>query len=150
MINRKDLTPQMVALAVYSIIRLFPENHQQQLWVSSTFTTLGELLESDEGARTADSIYSCGTTACVAGWAHIIAGDNDTVLSDHSDTVFRSATKLLGITEPNADWLFSAYRSKEDIIEALEFIIQGKDITPLAYGLYPVEDAYVFEGDPPF
>lgn len=87
----------------------------------------------------------CGTTACIAGWTTLIHGDqwlaqdygswaplmylHEVVCTDTGKIkgVSERAEQLLGLTEDQADWLFS--QLDEMALWALDLFITGKDFT---------------------
>lgn len=86
----------------------------------------------------------CGTRACVAGWAVVFAHP-DAVFSDHKTDVrvpvmgtFGVLTSVsvriemlarlsLGLTEDQADYLFDGLRSHDEVVDALNDLIEGRE-----------------------
>lgn len=101
-------TPNAVlAYRVLDHIDAHPEEHRQTAWVDQD---------------------SCGTTACFAGWACLLAGDQAPPPADcpsamvfspdgHLHGVFDRAQEHLGIDEETAEDLFSGDHLAEDLAE---------------------------------
>ena len=73
-----EYTPQELALAIRKLIENHPLNWEQGVWYG--FTSMSSTVDSirrdlEEG--------TCGTTACVAGWAAILVSPDGTKLADY-------------------------------------------------------------------
>lgn len=123
-----------------------PESHDQNWW-----GRLGEgatVLEVDNGLFVVEP--SCGTAACVAGWACLLNGDKPAVskyyLPDGPDYVAYSqvqsksgkyhhikvrARKLLGISRYEADVLFEYSRTYDEVLDILALLIGGRGLSSL-------------------
>lgn len=98
----------------------YPEKHDQRIWV--------------QGVQEDDS---CGTTACFAGWACFLAGLKQEAVSTDED-YFRFhgqrthasdiAPKLLGLTTREADILFEATNSVEELQHMVKKLVNGEHI----------------------
>ena len=109
-----------------------PESHNQKVWVQQT---------------------SCGTTACVAGWAVLLSGAtvvlvNDLLSSGRVDRevqgfheclpadgdrhapvpIYLLAERLLGITSAQSDYLFDSHRTRPELLRALDNLIRRDEI----------------------
>lgn len=107
-----------------------------------TVTELRELIgDPEDDAKTA-----CGSTACIAGWAAVLTSPPGAVVTDgggiyipakpgddpfafESDrrTAFDAGREALDISYDDAGWLFSGYREKDEVLEALDAIASGED-----------------------
>lgn len=110
-----------VAGKTESQIRLHPETHDQETWVSI-----------------------CGTTACAAGWACKVAGLHEFHVNDGSRDAFHpamqyyvtnqhgvrefigvTASKLLGLNNDEQEWLFSPIRTYGEVLDGLIALREG-------------------------
>lgn len=123
-------TPQKLALTIRKIIENHPENWNQTTWYRYGYgITTVEIIrrELEEG--------TCGSTACVAGWAAILVSPPNATLVHGERVRIRKtdryvriiAQKALGLSNGEADWLFAAHRSKEEVMSALTAIENGFD-----------------------
>lgn len=100
------------AYQVLDHILAHPEQHDQGIWMNE-----------------------CGTVACLAGWTCLLAGDQpvcrplwtDYMAVRVGDThrlrkIRGRAKELLGIDDLQADYLFDASNSIDDLIEEIEKI----------------------------
>lgn len=122
------LNEQMLDLVI-NFIQLNPDKHDQESWVAVTYD------ESDGEI--------CGTTCCVAGHALLLSGDwtlkevmnhsgeivdVDIVSADDGSTrphYSREAAKVLGLTTGEADSLFDANNTRDDVLRIVEDIRDG-------------------------
>ncbi len=102
------------AEAVLGIIRMYPELHDQARWISD-----------------------CGTTACVAGWVtQLHVGWEEGRLYPHPKGAFYAGdaeglgARFLDLYNDEADWLFDADRTRDEVIGGLERIIKGEPVVP--------------------
>ena len=111
---RTRRTPDAVrAYAVLDFIRAHPELHDQEIWLRKT---------------------DCGTAGCFAGLACWLNGDTPIFEGGPGSSVVRSADTrrqvqirnraigLLGLSPTQADLLFDAGNSLEDLISEVEQI----------------------------
>ena len=128
-----------LAARVLKQVRDFPEQHNQGGW---------HRVQLDVRERV------CGTTYCVAGWAvHFGRPDLTPVMRTAGYNTFRHATclvdadgeqhlysetamEVLGVTDREAEWLFSACRSRNEVLGALKSLAQGQrlDIAAISTG----------------
>lgn len=131
----------IVALkAVRDLIKKHPEKHDQEQWVNVP----ADLVKFNDGGT---ALATCGTSACVAGWAVAMAGGKylinrgchearegvyaphrvvDPVGNAHLIEVY--AAKVLGLTDKEADILFEATNSREEVLDMLKALIKGRKI----------------------
>lgn len=134
-----------LAAKVLDKIRREPESHNQLVWA-----TIDSMEASaSKSVRVIDGVgypVACGTTACVAGWASMLSGDLG-VLADTRqplgkplqfqighvvtpdgkfESVERRGQELLCLDFYEKEWLFSAHRSRDEVLFALEEIVAGK------------------------
>ena len=67
----------------------------------------------------------CGTVACVAGWA-VILGETDYQILQTSFAglyTHKRAMELLNLSDWEADYLFSAARSRTEVLDYLDALI---------------------------
>jgi hypothetical protein len=157
---------------VRAIIEQHPSRHRQASWVANAFditmfrstdprpiedlTGLAVTDMPDTPANREDPI--CGTTACVAGWAAILAAPKGALLNtfdivipgeivDGKQTYLHGsisayAQDRLGLTDSQATWLFSGYRKREEILNALAWLPDHQDAT------YDALEAFEIPGAP--
>ncbi len=108
--NRDTMTTGERCSFVAKILREHPERHDQSTWYDDD--DYGHLTPAE-----AAMIGSCGTAACVAGWA-VACSPPDLV----RDAVgFRDAgARALGIETNDATYLFSFSNERAALIDALE------------------------------
>jgi hypothetical protein len=130
---------------VAEVIRNNPERHSQTVWIEAHIVpfapTFFQAARAEEIAPYAlrplpekpedPDRPVCMTTACVAGWAAVLGAPPGTVFRNLSVTppggtrptfIWNYARNLLGLTESQADWLFAPYRSREQILAALDYL----------------------------
>lgn len=87
-------------------------------------------------ARNSLNANACGTTACVAGWATILHAPegskidfNDNVVLPNGREIFadRYGREALGLSQDQAEYLFSAVREKAQVLYVLDAIAEGRD-----------------------
>ena len=132
----ESFTPQTLAGFMLDHI-LQPE--ALQLWDQETWAGIpGESLEETAGTlreRLEDAGTGCGTTACIAGWASILTAPEGSVIYHDSGLVRPPggillypqdvATPALGLSAWQAEWLFRASRTLDQVTAALEAIAEG-------------------------
>jgi hypothetical protein len=105
-----------------------PESHKQSWWFAP-----GE----------------CGTAACFAGWAWMLAGNEPVKIlldrnhSNRNDVwEFREdVRKLLGLTEDEADTLFSAVNSRQALQLMVKDLVNGDELgDEFSYGIEDEDD----------
>lgn len=72
-------------------------------------------------------VHHCESTACVAGWACILSKSELNYIPMGDPYVFiveNAACNAMGISRFLGKWLFSAHRTKEEIIEVLDLLIK--------------------------
>lgn len=62
-------------------------------------------------------VEQCGTAACFAGWAAILDGEAE---RNPWESIADQARRVLGLTFSQADRLFAAYNSREDLHRLVE------------------------------
>jgi hypothetical protein len=97
-----------------------PETHNQRVWAKRT---------------------ECGTTACVAGWAVLLAHPDaeltaldcfngmscGVLLSDGTERAFNMyGAELLGLTPDQRYWLFDEERTTPEVLGGLDDLINGE------------------------
>ena len=152
--------PAEVITRVARLIRDHPDRYNQRTWFSSAFlpgwydrygaagmyplqprtsyvpvadlAQFGDQPVPDEPADPGRPL--CGTTACVAGWAVILAGDPEISLQ-FDGGAFRApgsffpadiasyARQLMGLGEDQAEWLFDADRTTGQVLWALDALL---------------------------
>ncbi|MBF9350603.1 Uncharacterised protein [Mycobacteroides abscessus subsp. massiliense] len=129
--------------AIRDLIKMDPEKHNQRLWAEFTGadlpkTALGTPVE-----------VSCGTAACVAGWACQLEGDKfvissyallgnpDKVSADHVRTedgeieyIGTRATDILGMEPEQTDILFWEGWTTKQVLKILKGLIEYGEIPP--------------------
>lgn len=119
-----------------------PAKHNQMQWA------VAPKVELDPEHRSQDIRFTCGTTACAAGWTSLLAGDvlADAGSYDHEDAngmlfyrvgqvmtpegeevpIGQRAMELLGLDSHVAKALFHNKNSKLAVLKALKMLIDGK------------------------
>lgn len=119
-------------------------NHDQSLWMRISRSVLNSI-----PARWVDSNgnkfieVSCPTAACVAGWAASLSGAKmvvhehelgwqwghvqaqDVIFEGETHGIARFARDRLGLTDREADALFAAEWTNEDVLDNLDDILQA-------------------------
>jgi hypothetical protein len=113
-----------LAARVYEQITRDPASHDQKHWVTS------QTLEIPEDF--------CGTTGCVAGWAALLSGRDvrfallesfgyydfvGVMLDGERDNISAIGRELLELTDDQAEWLFAAGRTTDEVYAALKDIM---------------------------
>lgn len=132
-------------LALYGLHAFLKENeelHNQVVW--GYMESAAETVEGVARAISGD-VFSCGTTACVAGWASLLSGDRPeecdlnpiggkhwvfssviTPNGDRQDIPDRAA-EILGIGEDLAEALFYGVNlPHKSVLHALKMLMHGK------------------------
>ena len=96
---------------------------------------------STRNSLQAGSVFHCYSTCCVAGWAAILSAPAGATLSRYEITsrgesgeyveyVEYLGRDALGLNNDQAAWLFHPYRTREQVLWALEKIAAGADWDP--------------------
>lgn len=140
----------LTLMGLESFLKSNPGKHNQMQWA------VAPQAELSEEHRSKDVRFTCGTTACAAGWASLLAGDvlADRGAYDHEDDAGKifykvgtiitprgkeqaigvRAKKLLGLTDEVAKALFHNRNSNDAVVYALWMLIDGKsDEDVIAY-----------------
>ncbi|MBO0676907.1 hypothetical protein JRC04_05480 [Mycolicibacterium sp. S2-37] len=127
-------------IAVRSLIKNSPDKHDQKQWVN----IVPDLVKIDGELKYA----TCGTSACVAGWAAAINGAKYLITPftdfDEDDKVYRPnmvidkkgqqhciedyAQEVLGLTNEEAELLFDGELPRKEVLRLLKRLIKGKKI----------------------
>ena len=114
--NKGDHTTKRL-LAVAQILEERPDLHDQKTWVRDKHGSM-----SAGGARRLrgrpEALDSCGTTACVAGWA--VAMSPRRLLS--SDSIPTEASKALGLTGVGGSALFYTMEASSVMVQVLRIL----------------------------
>ncbi|MBB3752434.1 hypothetical protein FHT44_004946 [Mycolicibacterium sp. BK634] len=133
------MTRNIFALrAVRDLIKKSPEKHAQDSWAA---------IEADQIVFPEGGVakVSCGTTACVAGWAATLAGAKFLIEEDDlEDGVYYAekvegldgqtywvdsyARNVLGLKPSEAGLLFNGDLERKEVLKLLKRLIEGKDI----------------------
>jgi hypothetical protein len=141
-------SPAILARNIAEIIRFTPDKWDQGIWISNIGNNSDYSIVSMSFMHMPEN--SCGTTACVAGHTVIMAAPPyyrydklmDTVISPDGKEVFVStyAREALNLNDGQESWLFSAVRTKEQVLWALDKIANYEDWSPYEYDDYSYED----------
>lgn len=126
--------------AVRDLIKKSPAKHDQTNW----FSVSSDVVKFEDGSV---AKVSCGTTACVAGWASSLAGDVLVIQPhdwDEDEQMFRPSNvqtlegntvyienrgrEVLGLTHNEAEYLFDQNRTRAEVLDNLKALIQGQQI----------------------
>jgi hypothetical protein len=141
---RRITSKRALAAAVLEVV-LAEEHYDQRLWISSGFfdreTVQGDMEATGTELRKVMSLNVCGTTSCVAGTAIILTlpakgkydyAYDEVVNPDGSRSYAQPyAQRALGLTDPEADWLFNGQRTRTEVVAALSLLAAGKGIANL-------------------
>lgn len=142
--------PRKLALAIAEIIETQPERWTQGKWMTG-WNRYRYLTGGSARQLLGDS--SCGTTACVAGWAAVLSVPAATVLTGESFTatayareeredylrlfghtarqpVWIIACRALDLDYAQAHWLFAHCRTRHEVLWALGQIAAGAEWDP--------------------
>jgi len=148
-------TRDEILTKVRNIIVNQPQRHYQGSWLSSAFgeslapvdIPIGELRPSlctpitmpirkvaDDGDPKGNA---CGTRGCAAGLIVLVGSDPDEEFTDTSHvtvngrtnrmSVSDRATQLAELSYEQREWLFSAIRSRDEVVQALDALIADPD-----------------------
>jgi hypothetical protein len=147
-------SPRELLVMIRDLFRRHPDRHKQNSWVDSEFgfsegdtrrilRLLSRRKSIPETQVSPDGL--CGTRGCVAGWADIFGSPPGTrielqfngyallVYPDRSrEGVDQAAQRLLALSGDQADWLFEADRTHEEVLAALDALIDdpAADLDP--------------------
>lgn len=135
------LPPNILAGNIARIIRFTPDKWSQGSWLITADDNIKEYNCDGNGLIPISILHmpenSCGTTACVAGHAAIIAApsvykynyarDSLVLPSDEEVYIEEYSRKALGITNYQSNWLFQSDRTKEQVLWALDKIAYGEE-----------------------
>lgn len=142
----KTRTPAELAGEIFDIIKFHESLWEQGSWFDHDSvlltTTVGMSVEEwlDELENP-----TCGTTACVAGWAAIKTAPRGSKVMTAA-VIFPDGTqhvadelgrKALGLTYSEGVWLFDGDRSKDEVLRALAALRDGQ---PFDIGVFSDED----------
>jgi hypothetical protein len=126
---------------VRDVIRDHPERHDQSLWFSSSACGADPADVALWADRPVPHVAVnpdapvCQTTACVAGWAAIMAAPKGSRL-DRAGVILiygeyheigRVATDALELYLTDAGWLFAGDRSRDEVVAALDILADDPD-----------------------
>lgn len=106
-------------------IRFEPDLHKQDMWITKT-----------------SRVDGCDTTACVAGWAVLLSGLQPCFTEERNDchlawfvtessepykmiSISSEAKQRLGLSMKEAEWLFDAYRRRDEVLAGLAAVREG-------------------------
>ena len=138
---RRLSNPRSIAKAVKQIV-LDEEHYDQHLWMSRAFFyDVRDDIATGTELRNIANQNVCGTTACVAGNVVILTigakdkydypRDKVVFANGESEDVLDYAQVKLGLTYRQASWLFESYRTREEVLAALDLLEKGKSIDGL-------------------
>lgn len=95
-----------------------PEMHDQDFWIQFAPTWNGQDM------TTALAFQQCGTTACAAGWAVLLAGGRiysgeRSKLNGKSEPINVQARELLGLSVEEAHHLFYETHTLDEVCDAI-------------------------------
>lgn len=116
------------------------DHYNQKVWINERFTR--GMYNAVNGRVLRERLGECGTKACVAGNVVVLSlkkteffdpWDQTVTTEDHETMrVKEYARQQLGLTYDEATWLFSEWRSYEDVVAALKTLVKGKKVSDLA------------------
>ena len=115
-----------LAAKVLRQITEHPETHDQEVW-----------FEQNEGGRgfcntvgEVRDVGTCGTVGCVAGWAVALHYADKKRVLDSNELLGDAGSRLLRLSWDDAEWLFYDRRTHDEVVEALQRIVDGKPVRP--------------------
>ena len=157
--NYTPPAPHDLLIQVRDVILNNPERHNQGSWITNEFSYHVPRVELGILRRFAAKLLPevpededdpiCGTQACVAGWAVILGDDPTARIFDTTAVTETDGTKvefgyrardLLGLDSIQAHWLFAADRTRDEVLDALNALIDNPatNLTELYYEDYTV------------
>ncbi len=147
---------------VREIIADNPERHDQNIYHgnaferSPTFDYFYHIVPAEQAREWAlrpipeqpeNQDLICGTTACVAGWAAILAAPAGSQITGRNLQepygpqvhIEDYARRHLGITHVQAAWLFHSRRSRDEVLRGIDYLLSHPDATS-GGGLTELED----------
>jgi hypothetical protein len=124
--------PEELFRQVRDLILTEPGLHYQRDWVRGFIgpASMGMLRTQyrEQGSQ-------CATRGCVAGWMVILGSQPETLIMGSSHTyvqladstkvsIHAQARKVSGMDEWQAEWLFLPFRSREEVLWALDQLIK--------------------------
>jgi hypothetical protein len=154
-IEIKTGSPQEVAATVAAIIRNQPDRWRQGSWFNGEWAGYWadadkyvEGVTVEQARESLNPGRSCGSTACVAGWAAILTAPPGTRLrgthlrlpegKDAYTSVM--AAEALGLSGWDGDWLFDGGRVREEVLAALDSIAAGDEMVRIVSDDYDEDD----------
>jgi hypothetical protein len=117
-------------------VHAFPENHNQGTWFCTKrggprYSISGVPAFTEE-ERQEFTTNSCGTAACVAGWAVVFSGQSGSSLDypNADPNIPDTARVILGLSHNEGAVLFNGSNSREDLKDYVEKLNAGEDIVP--------------------
>lgn len=102
-----------------------PDQYDQTTWAyidgrycETPEWALARALDRDE--------FACVSTACVAGWTVLLAGEAPRPYDWRG-----TASQLLGLHPVEGEWLFHEDRTREEVLLGLELLIRGGNLLTL-------------------
>jgi hypothetical protein len=149
--STRELSGRELILAVRDVIRDNPSRHMQTTWLITPHeATAGEIrLYADEPVPDQPSNPErpiCQTVGCVAGWAATLHAPKSATLGNgvvyldrmRSADMAEYARDAMGLSDDTANWLFAAYRTTSQVVDALGYLADHPDTTGAGlYELFP-------------
>lgn len=122
-------------------LRIVTENkhYNQAIWLAGKYFPAGTVEAYGTGLRKTLAANVCGTTGCVAGNVVVLSlpakakydytTDMITFPDGREQDVLEYAQDKLDLTYEEANWLFEAGRSLEEVKRALQAIIDGDRVS---------------------
>lgn len=136
--------PAKLAAYIADIIRTDRQRWEQAHYFGLTWFDEDFWVPSFYASEAREKLLNgtCGSTACVAGWACILAAPGNSRITITYDVhvktsehergidVHEFARSALNLTVSQADWLFHSLRSETEVLWALDNIAAGKPWHP--------------------
>jgi hypothetical protein len=142
----REFTPAELAALIADIIRNQEDRWGQGSWFyapnwgkwdSELYEDVYTPIPVEKVQASLEPGSTCASTACVAGWAAVLTSPPGTVIVDtyhlqlpsraDKTSLERRGQEALDLDRYEADWLFSACRSKAEVLAALDAIAAGED-----------------------
>ena len=103
---------------------------EQDVWLRTITTDDGgeSCMYFAPGQAGQELAHDCGTRCCVAGYAVLAALDKGLTLPSRLSRDWDDAgAKLLGLSHPNAVWMFAGERTRDELTAALDHALRTSE-----------------------
>ena len=115
--SQRPLPPCEIAGGVLDRIDRYPETFYQRTWLVVDRNVQRPSVSHFKGVYDVETWADCGTTACVAGHTAAVVAEAGTPYKVGSISTVAEAA--LGLSHNEAEWLFTASRTRLEVVERL-------------------------------